>query len=176
MMVKHRVFGITGWKNNGKTTMTVNLVRELTKRGYKLATVKHAHHEFDIDKEGTDSWRHRKAGAGEVAIVSSRRWAIIHEMGVSEDELPLDAILSKLSPCDLVLVEGYKSESHAKLEVRRKEGKAGEDLSAIDPNIVAIASDVPPSASNLPIFGIDDIAKIADFIEHYMGLKELKND
>lgn len=175
-MVKHRVFGITGWKNNGKTTMTVNLVRELTKRGYKLATVKHAHDEFDIDKEGTDSFRHRKAGASEIAIVSSRRWAIIHETGGSENELSLEAILSKLTPCDLVLVEGYKKDTHAKLEVRRKDGKAGEPLCASDPHIVAIASDIPQCETNLPVFGIDDIAKIADFIENYMGLKDLKND
>src|SRR5690606_10005679 len=99
-----KLFGIIGWKNSGKTTMTERLVRNLTGRGYRIATVKHAHHDFDIDQEGKDSWRHRKAGAAEVAVVSAKRYAIIHENG-NEPEPPLTDILARLSPCDLVLIE-----------------------------------------------------------------------
>lgn len=165
--MKHRVFGITGWKNNGKTTMTVRLVQELTRRGYRLATVKHAHHDFDIDHEGTDSWRHRHAGAGEIAVVSSRRWAIIHE---EEKEPELAQILQKLSACDLVLVEGFKNDSHDKLEVRRRDGKQGEHLHRSDAHIVAIASDMPRDDDTLPFFHLDDIGPIADFVEAHMQL------
>jgi molybdopterin-guanine dinucleotide biosynthesis protein B len=118
----HKLFGITGWKNSGKTTMTERLVQELTKRGYKISTVKHAHHNFDIDHVGTDSWRHRNAGASEVAIVSSARYAIMHE-NMGEEEPSLQAIVSKLAPCDLVLIEGYKRESHRKVELRRSGAK-----------------------------------------------------
>lgn len=167
-----RVFGITGWKNSGKTTLTERLVAELTARGWRVSTVKHAHHEFDIDKQGTDSFRHRAAGAGEVAIVSGKRWALMHEL-TSEDEPSLDAILARLSPCDIVLVEGYKREAHKKIEARRLEAKDTAPLSANDPNIVAIAADHPVSGERLPTFGIDDIAAITDFIETTTGLKKL---
>ena len=113
------VFGIGGWKNSGKTTLTERLVAEFTRRGLRLATVKHAHHDFDIDKEGTDSFRHRRAGAREVAIVSGRRWALMHELD-GETEPTLDAIVARLSPADLILVEGFKRGSHPKIEVRRR--------------------------------------------------------
>jgi len=170
------VFGIVGWKNHGKTYLTVRLVEELTRRGYRVATLKHAHHDFDIDHEGTDSWRHRKAGAGQVAIVSAHRWALIHENETEADEPSLAAILQKLTPCDLVLVEGYKQGTHAKLEVHRREGcrgKKGEILLAeSDPQIVAIASDMPLPDSNLPVFDLDDIGAIADFIEDIVSARE----
>jgi len=169
------VFGIVGWKNNGKTTLVVRLVEALTRRGWRMATVKHAHHDFDIDHEGTDSWRHAQAGAKQVAIVSSHRWALIHENDESNDEPDLDEILTKLEPCDLVLVEGYKQGSHAKLEVHRREGyrgKQGESLLAeSDPHIVAIASDSPLHDTTLPLFDLDDVETIADFIEHHTNLK-----
>ena len=109
------VFGITGWKNSGKTTLVVRLVEEFTARGFRVSTVKHAHHAFDIDREGTDSHRHRVAGASEVALVSGRRWALMHELR-DDDEPALGEILARLSPCDLVLIEGYKREAHAKIE------------------------------------------------------------
>ncbi len=165
----HRTFGITGWKNSGKTTLTVKLVGELTRRGWKVSTVKHAHHDFDIDKEGTDSYRHRKAGAGEVAIVSDRRWALMHEL-TDESEPSLDAIISRLAPCDLVLVEGYKREPHKKIETRRLEGRAGERLAANDPAIIAIASDYPITNEPIPVFDLDDVVGLADLIEREMGL------
>lgn len=165
-----RVFGIVGWKNSGKTTLTEKLVSTLTGRGYRVSTIKHAHHAFDIDKQGTDSFRHRAAGASEVAIVSTDRWALMHELR-GEDEPTLDDILARLSPCDIVLVEGYKREGHAKIEARRLDAKDTTSLAAHDPHIVAIAADHPVSGEALPVFALDDIEAIADFIETEAGLK-----
>jgi molybdopterin-guanine dinucleotide biosynthesis adapter protein len=162
-MTKQNIIGITGWKNSGKTTLTEKLVAELVKRGFRIATIKHAHHEFDIDHEGRDSYRHRKAGASEVAIVSSRRWALIHELE-GENEPPLQEVLARLSPCDLVIVEGYKREGHKKIEVRRKDAKDTEPLAQTDNSIIAIASDTRITETALPIFNVDDAAAIADFI------------
>ncbi|MFK0688078.1 molybdopterin-guanine dinucleotide biosynthesis protein B [Mesorhizobium sp. IMUNJ 23033] len=165
-----RVFGITGWKNSGKTTLTEKLVAELVRRGWSVSTVKHAHHDFDIDKEGADSFRHRQAGAMEVAIVSGRRWALMHELR-GEDEPTLDAILSRLAPSDIVLVEGYKREAHKKIETRRLEAKDRTPLAASDPNIVAIAADFAADGEGLPAFDLDDVKSIADFVEGVSGLK-----
>jgi molybdopterin-guanine dinucleotide biosynthesis protein B len=165
-----RVFGITGWKNSGKTTLTERLVTELSRRGWKVSTVKHAHHDFDIDKEGTDSFRHRKAGAGEVAIVSGRRWALMHELR-GEPEPTLETILSRLAPCDLVLVEGYKREAHLKIEARRLQSRDQTPLSSVDPSIVAIAADFEQPSEMLPVFKLDDVAAIATFIEAATGLR-----
>ncbi|MEP9388378.1 molybdopterin-guanine dinucleotide biosynthesis protein B [Mesorhizobium sp. KR9-304] len=165
----HRVFGIVGWKNSGKTTLTERLVAELTRRGWKVSTVKHAHHDFDIDKVGADSFRHRQAGASEVAVVSGRRWALMHELR-GEYEPKLEEVLGRLAPCDLVLVEGYKRENHAKIEARRTAAKDTTPLSAGDPTVMAIAADHAVADSTLPVFGLDDIAAIADFIENAVGL------
>lgn len=159
-----RIFGVTGWKNSGKTTLTERLVSELVSRGWKVSTVKHAHHGFDIDKAGTDSFRHREAGAREVAIVSGRRWALMHELD-GEEEPTLGEILARLAPCDIVLVEGYKQESHIKIEARRRDARDHTPLSQNDPNIIAVAADHPQSRETLPVFDIDDIPTIADFIE-----------
>lgn len=164
-----RVFGITGWKNSGKTTLTEKLVAELVRRGWKVSTVKHAHHAFDIDKPGADSFRHRQAGATEVAIVSDRRWALMHELR-GEDEPTLDAILSRLGTSDIVLVEGYKREAHSKIETRRLAAKDRAPLSANDPHIVAIAADFAIADESLPVFDLDDTRSIADFIERATGL------
>jgi molybdopterin-guanine dinucleotide biosynthesis adapter protein len=162
-MTAQNIIGITGWKNSGKTTLTEKLVAELVRHGYRIATVKHAHHEFDIDHEGRDSYRHRKAGASEVAIVSSRRWALIHELE-GETEPPLQEVLARLSPCDLVIVEGYKREGHKKIEVRRKDAKDVTPLAPSDSTIIAIASDVVINDTSLPVFNVDDARAIADFI------------
>lgn len=158
-----RVLGITGWKNSGKTTLTERLVAELTRRGLKISTIKHAHHSFDIDKEGTDSYRHRQAGAAEVAIVSGNRWALMHELR-GEDEPRLEAILARLAPCDLVLIEGYKREAHPKIEARRLDAKDTAPLTAADSNIVAVAADHAVSGEKVPVFDLDDISAISDFI------------
>lgn len=158
-----RVLGITGWKNSGKTTLTERLVAELTRRGLKISTIKHAHHSFDIDKEGTDSYRHRQAGAAEVAIVSGNRWALMHELR-GEDEPRLDDILARLAPCDLVLIEGYKREGHPKIETRRLDAKDTTPLTAGDNNIVAVAADHAVSGETVPVFDLDDVSGIADFV------------
>jgi molybdopterin-guanine dinucleotide biosynthesis protein B len=167
--MNRRVFGITGWKNSGKTTLTEKLVAELVRRGWKVSTVKHAHHDFDIDKPGADSFRHRQAGATEVAIVSGNRWALMHELR-GEAEPPLEAVLSRLAPCDIVLVEGYKRESHRKIETRRLDAKDQTPLSAGDPNIVAVAADFTVADGGLPVFDLDDAKSIVDFIERTTGL------
>lgn len=166
-----RVFGITGWKNTGKTTLTERLVAELTGRGWRVSTVKHAHHSFNVDHAGTDSHRHREAGATEVAIVSGNRWALMHELR-DEDEPTLEAILPRLSPCDLVLIEGYKKAGHAKIETRRSAAGTRSPLTSEHPNIVAIAADHRIDGEVLPVFDLDDIAAIANFIERQSGLKE----
>ncbi|GAA0590075.1 molybdopterin-guanine dinucleotide biosynthesis protein B [Paenochrobactrum glaciei] len=174
-MTTSPVFGITGWKNAGKTTMTEKLVRELTQRGWRVSTIKHAHHDFDIDVEGTDSWRHRKAGAGEVAVVSSRRFAIIHE-NMDEAEPCLDDILARLSPADLVLVEGYKQGTHPKLEVIRQASQKQAPIYETNETIIALASDLSASdlkqSGHLPLFQLNDITSVADFIERFCGLKK----
>jgi molybdopterin-guanine dinucleotide biosynthesis protein B len=164
-----RVFGITGWKNSGKTTLTERLVAELTRRGYRISTVKHAHHDFDIDREGADSWRHRTAGAAEVAVVSGRRWALMHELR-DEEEPPLDDILARLAPCDLVLVEGYKREGHDKIETRRLTARDTAPLTASDPAIRAVAADHPVAGESVPIFDLNGVEAIADFIIERAGL------
>lgn len=165
-----RIFGIVGWKNSGKTTMTERLVAELTRRGWTISTVKHAHHGFDIDQEGADSFRHRQAGAVEVAIVSRKRWALMHELrGDSEPDLA--DILARLAPCDLVLVEGYKRQSHIKIEMRRLSARETVPMAPHDPQIVAIAADHPDEGATVPVFGIDAIESIADFVERAAGLR-----
>lgn len=167
--MSNRVFGITGWKNSGKTTLTEKLVSELVRRGRSVSTVKHAHHDFDIDKEGADSFRHRQAGASEVAIVSGRRWALMHELR-GEDEPRLADILERLAPVDIVIVEGYKREGHLKIEARRLDAKDRAPLAPSDPSIVAVAADHAQENETLPVFGLDDITSIADFIERRVGL------
>lgn len=165
-----RIFGITGWKNSGKTTLTERLVTELTARGWRVSTVKHAHHDFDIDKPGADSFRHRMAGASEVAIVSGKRWALMHELR-TEGEPSLGAILERLAPCDIILIEGYKREDHPKIEVRRLDAGDRAPLANQDPSIVAIAADHAIPEGALPVFSLDDVSPIADFIEQRTGLR-----
>jgi molybdopterin-guanine dinucleotide biosynthesis protein B len=151
-----RVFGVTGWKNSGKTTLVERLVTEFVRRGWRVNTVKHAHHDLDVDQPGRDSFRHRAAGATEVAVVGGHRYAIMRE----QEEPTLAQVMARLAPADLILIEGYKRESHRKIEVRA----GGEPMAPHDPNIVAIASDEPPAEGRLPWFRRDDIAGIADFI------------
>jgi molybdopterin-guanine dinucleotide biosynthesis protein B len=164
-----RLFGVTGWKNAGKTTLVCKLVTELTRRGYKVSTVKHAHHSFDIDRPGADSWLHREAGAAETALVSSRRIAIMAELR-GEAEPPLSAILARMAPCDLVLIEGYKRDRHEKIEVIRGENRKDTPLWGEDPTIVAVAAAVRPAGCALPVFDPDDAMAIADLIETRTGL------
>ncbi|MBZ7921913.1 molybdopterin-guanine dinucleotide biosynthesis protein B [Ensifer adhaerens] len=165
-----KIFGIAGWKNSGKTGLMVRLVTELTGRGYVVSTVKHAHHDFDIDKVGADSYRHREAGAHEVTIVSGTRFAIMHELR-GAPEPSFEDILARLAPCDLVLVEGYKREPIPKVEARRLESANREPLAPTDPHICAIAADHPVAGMDLPVFDLDDTTAIADFVEKVTGLQ-----
>jgi molybdopterin-guanine dinucleotide biosynthesis adapter protein len=167
--MSQRVIGITGWKNSGKTTLVEKLVTHFVGLGLKIATVKHAHHAFDIDKEGTDSWRHRKAGAQEVAIVSSQRWALMHELE-GEKEPPLQAVLARLSRCDLVIVEGYKNEGHDKIEIRRRLSSTNVPLAPNDISIIAVATDEPLPDEHLPVLPLDDVSAIANFILAHVNI------
>lgn len=164
----NKVIGVAGFKNAGKTTLVEKLVAELTRRGHRISTVKHAHHSFDIDHEGRDSFRHRKAGASEVAVVSQHRWAIIHE---SRDEAApsLENILEKLAPCDLVIVEGYKRDAHDKIEVRNL-ALDHPQLAGDDRTVVAIAATGPIAGTPVPVFDRDDVTALAGFIERHMRL------
>ena len=158
-----RIIGLAGWSGAGKTTLISRVIPVLVQRGLKIATVKHAHHEFDIDRPGKDSWLHREAGASEVAIVSSRRWALIHELR-GEPEPPLAEILAKLSPVELVIVEGFKRHAHPKLEVYR--AAAGKPhLYPDDDCIVAIATDAPLPQAQLPVLMLDDVEGIANVLQ-----------
>lgn len=162
-----KVFGITGWKNTGKTGLVERLVTELSARGFTVSTVKHAHHSFDVDHEGRDSYRHREAGAREVLLSSGNRWALMHELR-GAPEVPLAELLTKLSPVDLVLVEGFKAEGHEKLECHRAE--AGKTVLAKDDDtIVAVASDVALDVMQ-PVFDLNDTVAIGDFVVQQVGL------
>ena len=157
-----RVIGFAGWSGAGKTTLLVRLIPALIERGLRVSTLKHAHHAFDVDKPGKDSWEHRAAGATEVLVASSARWALMHELR-DAPEPALPDLLSRLSPVDLVLVEGYKREAHPKIEIwRSANGKPL--LHPDDPTIVAIASDIVPPGLAIPRLGIDDIAAVADLV------------
>jgi len=157
-----KVFGVVGWKNSGKTGLMERLVAEFTARGLRVATLKHAHHAFDVDQAGRDSHRHRMAGAAQVLLASSKRWALMSELGAAA-EPSMGELLGKLDPCDLVLVEGYKRESHPKIEAHRAE--TGQDLIAPgDASVRAVASDAAPELDR-PVFDLDDTVAIADFIE-----------
>lgn len=170
-MPEPRIFGVTGWKNTGKTTLLAALVSELGSRGFKVSTVKHAHHAFDVDHEGRDSWKHRKAGTHETMVSSGRRWALMHELDKDENELTLAQIVSKMSPCDLVLVEGYKRDSHPKIEVFGSGASGEPPIWPDDPTVVALASDSPQPDCHLPVLARDNVEAIAAFIIRYLKLE-----
>jgi molybdopterin-guanine dinucleotide biosynthesis protein MobB len=160
------IFGLAGWSGSGKTTLLAALIPELVGRGVTVSTLKHAHHEFDIDQPGKDSWVHRQAGASEVMVASSRRFALMHELR-DAPEPSLGELVSRMAPVDLLLIEGFKREPHPKLEVHRPSvGKPF--LYPDDPHIVAIASDTALTAP-LPVLPLADAAAIADFILMRMG-------
>ncbi len=163
----NKVIGIVGWKNSGKTTLVEKLVRELTARGLKVSTIKHAHHDFDIDHPGKDSFRHRIAGAHEVVVASAHRWALLHEhRGAPEPSLA--DLLAHLEPCDLALVEGFKYGPHRKIEVRRCDAR-GTLLADEDAAIIAVAADDPSLAGRHRFLPLDDGGVIADFICFAVG-------
>ncbi len=162
-----RVYGVVGWKNAGKTGLMERLVTEITGRGLSVSTVKHAHHVFDVDQPGKDSYRHRQAGATEVLLASRKRFALMHELREAE-EPTLATLLAKLSPVDLVLVEGYKRDTHSKIEAFR--GATGNRLIAPDdPTVRAVACDCAVETDR-PVFDLNDTVTIADFILAEVGL------
>jgi molybdopterin-guanine dinucleotide biosynthesis protein B len=157
-----RIFGLAGWSGSGKTTLLARLLPELTSRGLSVSTLKHAHHAFDLDQPGKDSWRHRAAGASEVMISSANRWALIHEHR-GAPETRFDELVRRMTPVDLLLVEGFKDVPFAKLEVHR--AALGKPLLCRDnPHIVGVASDAPLSGVGVPVLALDDVAQIARFI------------
>ena len=161
--VRMRVIGLAGWSGAGKTTLLRHLIPILTGRGLRVSTVKHAHHEFDIDRPGKDSWEHRQAGAEQVLVSSAARWALMHELrGAPEPGLP--ELLGHMRAVDLVVVEGFKRDAHPKIEVyRAANGKP--PLHPDDRSIVAIAADVAFPESGLPVCHLDDAAGIADLVQ-----------
>src|SRR5215470_266535 len=165
-----RIIGLAGWSGAGKTTLLVKVIPRLVGRGLTVSTLKHAHHSFDIDQPGKDSHSHRLAGATEVLVGAASRWALVHELR-EEAEPPLTALLAKLAPVDLVIIEGYKREAHPKLEVYR--AAVGKPLlHPEDPHIVAVASDNPLPQARVPVISLDDIDAIADvLLKHAVPLK-----
>ena len=164
-----KIFGIAGWSGSGKTTLLEKLIPQFTARGLKVSVIKHAHHGFDIDRPGKDSYRHREAGASEVLLACNDRWALMHERR-EEGDVTLDELLSRLAPCDLVLIEGFKQEPVPKLEVYRPEnGKP--PLFPERPDIVAVATDAALDCA-LPKLPLNDIAGIADFVMTTLQLQE----
>jgi len=162
-----RVIGLAGWSGSGKTTLITKVIPVLVGRGLKVATIKHAHHAFDLDRPGKDSWLHREAGASEVVVASSRRWALVHELR-DEPELSLADLLAKLSPADLVIIEGFKRHPHPKIEIYRPSlGKPA--LHPEDPFIVAVASDEMLPRLALPWLPLSDVGAIASFILGHEG-------
>src|SRR5207248_9183238 len=156
-----RIFGLAGWSGSGKTTLLTAIIPELAARGLTVSTIKHAHHQFDIDRPGKDSWRHREAGAGEVMIASARRWAIMHELR-GGPEPALDELIAHMTPVDLLLVEGWKHHPHPKIEVHRP--ALGKPLIyPEDRHVVAIATD-EAFAAPLPLLPLGDPGAVAHFI------------
>jgi molybdopterin-guanine dinucleotide biosynthesis adapter protein len=162
-----KTFGFAGWSGSGKTTLIERVVPLLTARGLTVSLIKRAHHEFDVDQPGKDSYRHRHAGCSEVMLSSSVRWALMHELRGTA-ELTLDELVARMSPCDLLIVEGFKRQPIPKIEVfRAANGKV--PLHPDDPHVVAIATDVRVDSA-LPQFALDDVAQIADFVCIHNGL------
>ena len=168
---KPPVFGVVGWKNSGKTTLMTSMISELTGRGFDVSVIKHAHVKFDVDHPGRDSFKMREAGARQVMLSSPRRFAVMRELGEAP-EMTFDELLPYAGSCDLVLVEGYKRDAYPKIEIRREGAASREPLAGDYPQVVAIASDRPEEdEGTLPVFQLDDIARIVDFVVATLGLK-----
>ncbi len=157
-----KLFGVAGWSGSGKTTLLVRLIPELVGRGLRVSTIKHAHHAFDVDQPGKDSFRHREAGATEVLIGSANRWALMHELR-GDPELTLADMIARMSPVDLLIIEGFKHGPHPKLEVWR-ESVGKPLLQPNDPTIRAVVSDGSAQGLAVPVLSLEDVAGVADFI------------
>lgn len=164
-----KIFGLAGWSGSGKTTLMVRLLPEIVGRGLTVSTMKHAHHTFEIDTPGKDSYEHRSAGATEVMITGGLRWALMHE-NRDAGEPVIENLVQHMTPVDLLMVEGFKSYDHPKLEVHRR--ATGKPLiCGDDDRIVAVASDEPVERLSIPVLDLNDIPAIADFIIGYCGLE-----
>lgn len=157
------LFGAVGWKNSGKTTLMAKLIANFAARGLDVAAVKHAHHGFEVDQEGRDSFRYRQAGARTVAVSSSKRFAIMTELN-GRPEPMLAELVEHIGHADIILVEGFKRDSHPKIEVRRQDARQRTPLTPQDPSILAVAADYEVEETGLPVFPLDDVHAIADFI------------
>src|SRR5690625_4942533 len=170
-----KIVGLAGWSGAGKTTLVCKLIPALRRRGLKVSTLKHAHHNFDVDTPGKDSIEHRAAGATQVLVSSGKRWALMHELR-DEEEPGIDTLLSRLTPVDLVIIEGFKREGHQKLEVWRRAVKKPL-LATEDPQILAICSDWPVAVAGTlplcrrPVLQVNDVYAFADFVVRLLDLK-----
>ena len=162
-----KIYGVVGYKNAGKTGLMERLVTEITGRGFSVSTIKHAHHSFDVDHAGKDSFRHRQAGAHQVLLASRARWALMTELR-GADEPPLADLLARLNPVDLVLVEGYKRDAHPKVEAFRAEPN-NPLIAPTDATVRAVATDTPVQIDR-PVFDLNDTKAIANFILEEVGL------
>ncbi|HEY7608560.1 MAG TPA: molybdopterin-guanine dinucleotide biosynthesis protein B [Alphaproteobacteria bacterium] len=163
-----KIFGLAGWSGAGKTSLMVRLLPELVGRKVTVSTMKHAHHAFDVDQPGKDSFEHRQAGASEVLVTSANRWALMHELR-GAPEAQLEELVARMTPVDLLLIEGFKHHPHDKLEIFRRE--VGKPLLCVaDARVVAVASDGPVPEARVPVIDLDDTRAIADFIVTHCGL------
>lgn len=163
-----KIFGLAGWSGSGKTSLMVRLLPELAGRGLRVSTMKHAHHAFDVDTPGKDSYEHRQAGATEVLVTSANRWALMHELR-GAPEARMEDLVARMTPVDLLLIEGFKHHAHDKLEVFRR-GVGKPLLCVTDPRVVAVASDGAVPESRVPVISLDDTRAIADFIVAHCDL------
>ncbi len=158
---KH-IIGLIGWSGNGKTTLLTTLIPELIARGYTVSTMKHTHHDFDMDQPGKDSYRHRESGAQEVLITSRKRWALLHELR-DQPEFEMEELIAKMAPVDILLIEGFKSHIYPKIEVHRPE-RGKKLLARTDESVVAVATNEEISDLNVPQIDLNDVSAVADFI------------
>lgn len=165
-----RIIGVVGWSGSGKTTLIERMIPWFTARGVSVSTMKHAHHGFDMDRPGKDTFRHRAAGAKEVLVLSGNRWALLHEIRDST-EPTMEALIERMAPVDLLIVEGFKSHVYDKIEVHRP--ALGKDLIARgDADIVAVASDAALAGLGVPVLALDDPPAVAAFIAARCGLAQ----
>ena len=169
----HVVLGIAGYSGSGKTTLIEKLVPRLVGHGLRVSLIKHAHHDFDVDQPGKDSWRHRHAGCTEVLVSSARRWALMHELR-GDPEPSLERLLGQVAPCDLVIVEGFKRDPIPRIEVHRRGGDRPL-LFPEDPHVMAIATDEALDTA-LPQFGLDDVEAIATYVIGFVGRRRAGSD
>lgn len=167
-----RIIGLAGWSGSGKTTLVTKLIPVLKARGLSVSTIKHAHHGFDLDRPGKDSFRHREAGATEVIVSSASRWAILHELR-EEAEWNLPDLIGKMSPVDLVLVEGFKRDAFPKIEIHRV-GNGKALIQPEDPYIIAIAADVALPQATVPVVDLNDVEAVTDLLlDHAASLRDV---